>query len=557
MNVRHLGINVERYMKFILLPSLLASLVLFVLVYFVLYPSLEFLGMFRLLLLFVPLFILLPALLYIKMVEIRMKNEIDSNIHFYITHMGALSTSEIDRKELMKILSERKEYKALAEETRKIYLLMDKWRRNLAQACRFISRRTPSKIFSDFLDRMAHELDSGEDFKEFIKREQKVVMEDFVTLYNGKMYSIDIFKEIYVSIILSLSFFAAFAIIMPFLTGISIKFTFYLIMIFFFIAEIGVLVYLRAVVPEDPLWQTSGEYTVVDRKLYRLFALSMVMFLIIFTAMMFANYIYHIINLPFTFIVAVSILPLLIPGYFARKEERLIVEKDRNAPSFILSLGASASARGGNILESLKYLTTHDFGALTEDIRALYRRLNSRINKRRAWGKFAISTNSNLIYRFTDMFVEAISLGAEPVEVAEIVSSNFIIINNLRKRRAQTTGSFVGIAYGVIIGISFALYISFGVVESMNSLYSSLEIPLDMTASILHLVPGEDLTFVSNLITLLMLMHAILSTLAIKIMDGGRMMAGLIHTVGLMWVAALSGYLSQLAISSLLNVGGI
>ncbi len=557
MNVRHLGINVDRYMKFILLPSLLGSLVLFLLIYFVLYPSLEFLGMFRVLFLFVPLFVILPALLYIKMVEIRMKNEIDSNIHFYITHMGALSTSEIDRKELMKILSERKEYKALAEETRKIFLLMDKWRRNLAQACRFISRRTPSKIFSDFLDRMAHELDSGEDFKEFIKREQKVVMEDFVTLYNGKMYSIDIFKEIYVSIILSLSFFAAFAIIMPFLTGISIKLTLYLIMIFFFIAEIGVMIYLKAVVPEDPIWQTSGEYTVVDRKLYRLFAISMVLFLVVFTALLFADYVYHLIDLPFTFLMAISILPLLIPGYAAKKEESLIMEKDRNAPSFIMSLGASASARGGNILESLKYLTTHDFGALTEDIRSLYRRLNSRINKRRAWEKFAISTNSNLIYRFTDMFVEAISLGAEPIDVAQIVAENFITINNLRKRRAQTTGSFIGIAYGVIIGISFALYISFGVVQSMNALYSSLDIPAEMIGSILHVVPEEDLTFVSTLITMLMLLHAILSTFAIKIMDGGRIMAGLVHTVGMMWVAAISGYVSQLAITSLLKIGGI
>ena len=189
-------------------------------------------------------------------------------------------------------------------------------------------------------------------------------------------------------------------------------------------------------------------------------------------------------------------------------------------------------------------------------VRALYRRLNSRINKKRAWEKFAISTNSNLIYRFTDMFVEAISLGAEPIDVAEIVSSNFITINNLRKRRAQTSSSFIGIAYGVIIGISFALYISFGVVQSMNSLYSNLNIPVDMIGSILHIVPAEDLTFVSRLITLLMLVHAILSTLAIKIMDGGRFTSGLVHMVGMMWVAALSGFISKTVITSLLSVGG-
>ncbi len=251
---------------------------------------------------------------------------------------------------------------------------------------------------------------------------------------------------------------------------------------------------------------------------------------------------------------AISVTPFLIPGLIARKEEKLIVQKDKNAPSFILSLGASASARGGDILESLKYLITHDFGELTNDVIALYKRLKTRINKGRAWQKFAISTNSNLIYRFTDMFVEAINLGAEPVEVAEVVAENFIKINNLRTKRFQTATSFVGIAYGVIIGIAFALYISLGVVQTMNALYSALHIPSGFVGTLLHTVSKEDLTNVSRVVTILLLTHAILSTFAIKIIDGGRAIAGLIHTVGMMWVAAVSGYISQLAISSLLHV---
>ncbi|ADC65614.1 Type II secretion system F domain protein [Ferroglobus placidus DSM 10642] len=555
MNLRHLGIDSKKYVRFILLPSVVAALVtyLFVLVYV---PKLN-LGLFSILFYTIPIFILLPGVLYPKIIEVRFKNDIENNIHFYITHLGVLSISEIDRKEMMKILSERKEYKSLAEETRKIYLLMAKWKTSLAQACRFIAKRTPSKIFADFLDRMAHEIDSGEDFKVFIKREQKVVMDDFATLYTGKLYSVDMFKEIYVSIILSLSFFAAFGIIMPFLTGLNVMLIMYLIIIFFFITEIGVITYLKAVAPQDPLWQTSGEYTDVDRKLYRLFALSMVIFLAVFTALLFANYVYHLIDLPFSFLMAISLTPLLIPGFVAKKEEGMIKDKDKNAPSFIMSLGASASARGGNILESLKYLTAHDFGALTEDIRALYKRLKTRINKRRAWEKFAISTNSNLIYRFTDMFVEALNLGTDPIDAAEIISENFIAINNLRARRAQSASSFVGIAYGVIIGIAFALYISFGVVEAMNNLYSSLQIAGEVVGSILHTVPAEDLSVLSNLITLLLIAHAVMATFAIKIMDGGRFMAGLIHTVGMSWVAALSGYVSQMAIKSLLGMGGI
>jgi len=86
----------------------------------------------------------------------------------------------------------------------------------------------------------------------------------YITHMGALAYSIDIFKEVYTSIIISLSFFAAFAIIMPFLTGISITFMLNTIVVVFIIVEAGVLVYLKSVAPDDPVWQTSGELTSVD-----------------------------------------------------------------------------------------------------------------------------------------------------------------------------------------------------------------------------------------------------------------------------------------------------
>ncbi len=553
-SLRHCGVKPENYFKFIFAPLTGAALIILLLVMLLSAQLFKLLGLFAILLYFVPVMLLLITVLYPKIVVGRMRNQIDNNIHFYITHMGALSTSDIDRKEMMKIIANRKEYKALAEETRKIYLLMEKWNRNLSQACRFVARRTPSKIFSEFLDRMAHELDSGEDFKEFIKREQKTVMNAFATNYQGKLYSIDIFKEVYTSIIISLSFFAAFAIIMPFLTGISVTFMFDIILVIFIIVELGVLVYLKSVAPDDPVWQTSGELTAVDWKLYKYFYVAMVACLVIFAVLLFANYVYRIVNIPVPFIVALTVTPLLIPGYMSRKEEAVIRNKDKNAPSFIMSLGASASARGGDILESLKFLTAHDFGSLTKDVRNLYKRLKTRINKKRAWEKFSIETGSNLIYRFTDMFVEAIGLGSDPKDVAEIIADNFTVINTLRARRSQTASSFIGIAYGVIIGIAFSLYISFGVVQSMNTLYSKLHISNSFVGGILHTVPASNLAVLNAVVFFILLIHAIISSMAIKVMDGGRFMSSLVHLVGMVWVAAIAGYVSHTVMLNMLGI---
>ncbi len=553
-NLRHCGLTPEKYFKLVFAP--LSGIALAVLILVTLFSAQMFktIGLYTLLIYVIPVFLISIALLYPKMVIGRMRNQIDNNIHFYITHMGALATSDIDRKEMMKIISERKEYKALAEETRKIFLLMEKWNRNLSQACRFIARRTPSKIFSEFLDRMAHELDSGEDFKEFIKREQRTVMNAFSTNYQGKLYSIDVFKEVYTSIVISLSFFAAFAIIMPFLTGISITFMLNTIVIVFIIVEVGVFVYLKSVAPDDPIWQTSGEVTSVDWTLYKYFYISMAACLIVFAVLLVLNYVYRIVNIPLPFIIALSVTPLAIPGYKSRKEEAVIKDKDKNAPSFIMSLGASASARGGDVLESLKFLTAHDFGALTEDVRRLYRRLKARINKKRAWEKFSIETGSNLIYRFTDMFVEAIGLGSDPKDVAEIIAENFTIINTLRAKRNQTTSSFIGIAYGVIIGVAFSLYISFGVVESMNKLYSKLHISNTFVGSILHTVPASSIAMLNGIVFFILLIHAVVSSLSIKAMDGGRYMSSLIHLVGMTWVAAIAGYVSHTVMINMLGV---
>ncbi len=544
MNGRHLRLVIPA----VFFATLYLLLMLTVLANFV-----KSVGLFAILLYTIPILILILAVSLPKIIKSRKRKEIEDNIHFYITHLGALATSEISRKDMMKILSERKEYRALAEETRKIYILMDKWNKNLAQACRFIAKRTPSKIFADFLDRMAHELDSGEDFKEFIKREQKVVMNAFSTLYQGKLYSIDVFKEVYVSVMISLAFFASFAIIAPFLTGLNVMLILNLIIILLILIEIGLLIYVKVVSPVDPIWQTSGELTSIDRKIYKAFYISCVLCLIVFALILFSVFAFRLFSIPIPFIVALTVTPMLIPGMISKKEENKIIDRDKNAPSFIMSLGASASAMGGNILNALKFLTAHDFGELTESIRALYKRLCTRMNKKLAWKKFSIDTGSNLIYRFTDMFVEAISLGSDPKDVAEIVSSNFTMINSLRDRRARSVSSLIGICYGAIIGMAFSLYISYGVIETMNKLYSTLKIPKEIVGNLLYPISGVDIAYLNIAIQFILMFHAIIASIIVKIVDGGRWMSGLVHMVGMLWLAAVSGYVSQMVISHLLS----
>jgi len=80
--------------------------------------------------------------------------------------------------------------------------------------------------------------------------------------------------------------------------------------------------------------------------------------------------------------------------------------------------------------ESLRQLIYHDFGPLTQNVRELYKRLNTRINKIRAWEYFAAGTGSNLIERFGTIFAEGTHLGGKPEVIGEIIGDNVMEINS-------------------------------------------------------------------------------------------------------------------------------
>ena len=92
----------------------------------------------------IPLIMLVVGVMYPITVYQNKKASIDNNMHYYITHLGVLSTSQMPRKDLLQAVSKMESYEALADETGKVYMLMNDWNLSLAQACRFIARRTPA-----------------------------------------------------------------------------------------------------------------------------------------------------------------------------------------------------------------------------------------------------------------------------------------------------------------------------------------------------------------------------------------------------------------------------
>lgn len=540
--------SLVRYILEFVLPLVgLGFVVMFSLLYF--FPKELGSGFALYLVYFIPIYFLLLTFIYPFLLLERKKNQINQNIHFFITHLGVLATSDISRKDLFKILAKKMEYEELARECEKIYLMMDVWHMSLAEACRFLAKRTPSSIFADFLDRFAHAVESGADLEEFLKSEQKVVMNDYAVMYRGALYDIDIIKEMLISIIISMVFFVSFAIIMPFLTGQDPVVMMGISTFMFIVIELFMLFFIKSKVPRDQIWHSINMKTPVKIKFQRDFIISIICCLIV-ALLVFLKGDF----LPLAIKISLAITPLFFVGYIARKEEALVRRRDENYAEFIRSLGASADARGGILENALKYLTSHDFGVLTQNIRDLYKRLMLRIDKLASWRYFAAESGSNLIQRFSEMFIEALHIGGRPYPISLIISNNFVELSALRKQRFQTTSSLIGIMYGLQAGLTFSLYISYGVVKMMNSMFSNIQLPKEVVGSILYVTLPTNLEIISILLLAIVIAHSIISAVAIRVVDGGHIFSSFIHFIIMMWIGSIVAVVTETMLNSMLAI---
>ena len=541
-----LGISQKHYFKKFVIPVVSAAIV-FPFIIILIAPSVMT-GYTLLGVMLVPFALFAVVFVYpISGVETK-KKEIDGNIHYYITHMGVLATSQMSRVDLLYRLSQNEAYGYLAKETARIHALIFYWHVSFPVACRFIAKRTPSIVFSDFLDRLAHSVQAGQGFEEFVISEQTVVMNDFKTMFHDALNSIDMVKEMFVSMCMSLIFIVAFAIIMPIITGINGTLLLGGAIAIFVGAEFVILLYARSKVPGDRIWHTLEIETVADRRIKWSMPISLMLCMIVTIIVI------GFTNLPTTIMFATCLTPLLLTGLIARHEENKIKRYDDNFGAFIRSLGGAAGSRSGLILESLKELISHDFGPLSENINNLYKRLKVRLNTVRSWEHFAAGTGSNLIERFATMFVEGTNVGGKPAIIGEIIGRNFMDILSMRKLRYSSASGLVGVIYGLTAGISATMFLSLSIISMLSKLFSNVEMPnIDVGIS-MNAIVNSDVGLLTTMLMFMMVCHSLISAILIRVVDGGHHFNTYTHFVGLVWVSALVAEITTRGMSPLLGM---
>ncbi|MBX0295499.1 archaellar assembly protein FlaJ [Haloarcula nitratireducens] len=557
---RQMTIPLERYLLFILLPSAGFFLLSVVAALFLDQPL-----MIRLPIPLLGFLAMAAALFYPKILLSQRKRELNNRFHLLITHMTVLATTKIDRMEVFRTLAREEEYGELAMEMHRITQLVDTWNQSLDDACRRRAKEVPSDAFSDFLDRLAYTLGAGQSLDDYLISEQAQIIQHYTTVYSSSLDSLEVMKDLYLSMILSMTFALVFAVVLPVLTGTNPTMTVSAVIVMYVFVQSGFYLAIRSMAPYDPLWFHPEEYPSpieerLDKSMYVGVGLSAALLFITLGGMFgvspitLNDLLFFLDVVPLPFYAVVPITPMLIPGVVFRQEEQRVKARDDEFPSFIRALGATEGAKQSTTGMVLRTLRKKDFGPLTENINDLYKRLNMRIEPTAAWRYFTADCRSYPIQTFSEMYLIGREMGGSPKQLGELIAANMNEVLQLRQKRKQATTTMVGLLYGITAASTFAFFIGLQVVNILAQMSLDLNAGSRLDVNSLINTGVYNIPLIEFLLVIIIMFSAMLSALMIRTVDGGHKANTYLHFVVLSWIGGVTGTFTKWLVTQFLAI---
>ncbi len=518
----------------------------------------------------------------------RSATMIEKEMHMFITRMGILSLGEVGAQSIFDILKQMSDYGELANEVKRIETLVDKWHTSLPEASRIVAQQSPSPLWADFLDRMAFSIEAGQPIDEFMRSEQETVAEQYSTLYDTRLESVDTMKEIYVSLVSAGLFGLVIAGIhlvlfevgsasdTPIMIASRLRFIL-LASLVFTVIQIGAVFAFRATVPEDPTFARDEMDTpfrinflraLVASSLLTAF-LTVIMFLLLASAWEAVTNQWDRYGLIF---IAAPLSPLLIPAIMIAREERQVLRRDETYPDFIRALGGTAQARSAEPSATIKALRGIDFGMLDRSIDRLEKRLSTRIDSDRAWDYFNADTNSAVISRYTRIYIEGSQSSGKPADTAEMVSRSVGNLLSLRRRRALSANTMRGVALGLLIASVTSLNVTIAIVlklgDSIAGVASNFtdtdvsvltEFGAGLALPVMEDASGvpENIRMFKIIVSILILFQVMAVSIISNRLRGGIRTTAMGQGIQLLWVAGITSYITSLVLEAASSVFGV
>jgi flagellar protein FlaJ len=152
---------------------------------------------------------------------------IETNLPFALSHMGAIASSGVPPTAIFKLLSEFKEYGVLAEEMEKIVRNIDVFGLDPVSAMREVAKRTPSERFKQLLAGIASTIEGGGNLKTYLKNAGEQSLFTWRTRREKYLQRLSAYAEFYTGLLIAaplflISLFSVMNMIQPQLGGYNI-----------------------------------------------------------------------------------------------------------------------------------------------------------------------------------------------------------------------------------------------------------------------------------------------------------------------------------------------
>jgi flagellar protein FlaJ len=550
---RQMEIPISRYVGYIVIPGILFFFVTLVAAVVLDMPLSVRLPMPAL-----GLLMAVAAVIYPKLSQDQRRKRMEAVFHLYVTHMTVLSTTNIDRVEVFRRIAQEDDYGPLSEETKRIVQLVDTWNQSLDDACRMRAKKVPSDAVTDFFDRLSYTINAGESLSNYLVTEQSAIIQNYTTIYEGQLGNLEVMKDLYLSMILSVTFALVFATVLPVISGTDPTLTVSAVVVMYFFIQLGFLYAIYTVSPTDPVWYLPPDRnTRTERKMQAAVAVGVTLSFVLMAgvaAVLFGMTGIDPATIPLPIYAALPTTPLLIPGLVARGEEEKVKSRDEEYVSFIRALGSSETAQQTTTTAVLSSLRKKEFGPLTDNIDELYTRLKMRLSPEAAWRFFTADAHSYLIQKFSEMYLVGRQMGGDPKHLGELISENMNEVLQLRERRDQSTMTLIGVIYGITAAATFAFFIGLGIVEQLSAMQLGMSSPGNFDFSSLINTEVYDIGLIEFLLTVTVLINALLSSIIVRVVDGGHKVNAFMHFVILTWLGAVVGSMTLELVGGLLGI---
>lgn len=157
------------------------------------------------------------------------KKDIESNLPFVLTHMGAIAESGVPPYVIFRLVSQFKEYGEVAKEMGKIMRNIETFGLNPLKAVKEVAERTPSETFKQTLLGFVTTTESGGDLKSFLKVNGQQALFEWRIKREKFLQQLSAYAEFYTGILIAaplflIALFAIMKLIQPNIAGFDILF---------------------------------------------------------------------------------------------------------------------------------------------------------------------------------------------------------------------------------------------------------------------------------------------------------------------------------------------